>query len=232
MRTLTERSLFAGRKFACAAIAVFLPVSLIADDSAAAMLHQDGTTLVNGNPAPPSIAIVSNDTIQTIAHHEASLAYSGSEVRIGPETVVQFEADELSLDHGILSTSTARELRVRVGCITIVPAGAAWTQYDVTDTDGKVTVVARKSDVKIESRGSMLQTARSPENQQMTIREGEQKTLEEGCGAKQRTPPDHLAGIGALLNSPWAIGIGAGGIVLGTCLEWCHSDDPVSPSMP
>lgn len=220
-----------GRKFVCAALAVVLPVSLIADDSGAAMLHHKGGTLLNGNPAPPSSAIFPNDMVQTEPQHEAIINAAGSSVTVEPETVVQFGGDEIILDHGTVRVGTSRGLRVRAGCITMIPATAAWTQYDVTDVDGKVTVAARKSDVNIESRGSKLQAARSGGlSDRVTVREGEHKTREEKCGVSKHSP-DHSTAKGAILNSPWAIGVGAGGIFF-ICWEFCRSDDPVSPSKP
>jgi hypothetical protein len=221
-----------GRKFVCAALAVALPVSLMADDSSAAILHHNGGTLLNGNPAPPASAIFPNDTVQTQSQHEATINAAGSAVTVVPETLVQFEGDELVLDHGTVLVGSSRGLRVRVGCITVIPATPAWTQYDVTDVDGKVTVAARKSDVNIESRDSKLQAARSGgRSERVSVHEGEQKTRDEKCGVAQQ-PPDHLAAKGAILNSPWAIGAGAGGILFGTCWEFCRSDDPLSPSKP
>ncbi len=221
-----------GRKFVCAALALVLPASLMADDSSAAMLHHNGGTLLNGNPAPPSSAIFPNDTVQTQPQHEATINAAGSTVTVEPETLVQFEGDEIIVDHGTVLVGTSRGLRVRVGCIAVIPAAALWTQYDVTDVDGRVTVAARKSDVNIESRGSKLQSGRpGVDGQRVTVREGEQKTREEKCGATTK-PPRYIDAKGAILNSPYVRWPAAGAIVLGTCLIWCHGDDPLSPSRP
>jgi len=221
-----------GRKLVCAALAVALPVSLMADDLAAAMLHHDGGALLNGNPAPSSIAIFPNDTVQTPPLREATLHAAGSAVSVEPETLVQFEGDELVLDHGTLLVGTSSGLKVRVGCITVIPSTAEWTQYDVTDIDGKVRVSARKNDVNIDSRGSRLPSARSGGSiQRVSVREGEQLTREEACGSSRKSS-DYIAAKGPFLNSPWAIGIGAAGIIFGTCWEFCRGDDPVSPYKP
>jgi hypothetical protein len=223
--------LSAGRKFVCAALAVVLPVALMADEGAA-MLRHDGGALLNGNPAPPSTAIFPNDTVQTQAQHGATINGSGSSVVVQPETLVQFQGDELILDHGTLLVSTSRGLRVRVGCIIVTPATEAWTQYDVTDVDGKVTVAARKNDVNIDSRGSKLQPGRSGgKSQRVTVREGERKTREEHCGVAPK-PPRYIDAKGAILNSPWVIGPSAVAVIVGTCWIFCRGDDPVSPSRP
>jgi hypothetical protein len=221
-----------GRKFVCAALAVVLPVSLMAEDSGAAILRHDGGALRNGNPAPSGTAILPNDTVQTPPLHDATITIAGSAITVGPETLVQFQEDELVLEHGTLQVNTSRSLKVRVGCITVVPVIAAWTQYDVTDVNGKVTVAARKSDVNIDSRGSKLQPARSRgRSQQVTVREGEQKTREEHCGNAPNSP-DYIAAKGAILNSPylkWPVVAAIGGV---TCWIVCNTDNPVSPSVP
>ena len=120
--------------------------------------------------------------MQTPPQHEATINAAGSAITVEPETLVQFEGDEIILDHGTVLVGTSGRLRVRVGCITVTPATASWTQYDVTDVDGKVTVAARKSDVNIDSRGSKLQAARPDgRGQTVSVREGEQKTREENA---------------------------------------------------
>ena len=98
--------------------------------------------------------------------------------------MVQFEGNELVLDHGSLSVNTSRGLRVRVGCLTVTPVNdAQWTHYDVVDCDGKVTVSALKNDVYIDARSSNPQQARqSSRSSRVTVREGEQKSREEKCG--------------------------------------------------
>jgi hypothetical protein len=213
-----------------------LPVSLLAQDTSAAMLRSNGIgTLVNKNPAPASTALFSNDLIETRKNAAARIEASGSTADISPETIVQFEGNELVLEHGSLSVDTSRGLRVRVGCVTVTPVNdAEWTHYDVTDLDGKVTVSALKKDVNIDARSGHPQQAGQPaHSSRVTVREGEQKSREERCGAADIKSPHAVAGVGAIMNSPWAIGAGVGGIVLLSCLGFfCRNDDPISPTKP
>jgi hypothetical protein len=214
---------------------VILPVSLLAQDTAAAMLRSDGIgVLVNKNPAPASTALFSGDLIETQKTAVARIEASGSTADIHPETMIQFEGNELVLEHGSLSVNTSRGLRVRVGCVTVTPVNdAEWTRYDVTDLDGKVTVSALKKDVYIDARSSNPQQARqSAHSSRITVREGEQKSREEKCGAAYTKTPGAIAGKGAIMNSPWVIGAGIAGVGLLSCLGLCHNDDPVSPSKP
>jgi hypothetical protein len=211
-----------------------LPVSFQAQDAAVAILHSDGVgVLVNKSPAPASIALFSNDLIETEKAAIARIDVSGSAADINAETVVQFEGNELVLDHGSLSVNTSRGMAVRVGCLTITPAdNAEWTHYDVADLNGKVNLSALKNDVNIDERsGSQRQAKQSGHSNRVTVREGEQRSREEKCGAADiRQPGTPLAG--AIMNSPYAIGAGIVTIGVLTCWALCRSDDPISPTTP
>jgi len=213
-----------------------LPLSLLADD-VAAMLRSSGVgVLVNKNPAPASIVLFSNDLIETQKGAVARIEASGSTADINPETMIQFEGSELVLDHGSLSVNTSRGLRVRVGCLTVTPAkDAEWTHYDVADVDGKVTVSALKNDVYIDFRSRSPQQAKQAANSnRVTVQEGEQKSRDEKCGAADiKQSAAHISGVGAIMNSPWAIRAGAAGVGAALCLGFfCRDDDPISPAKP
>jgi hypothetical protein len=213
---------------------VILPVSLLAQDTAVAILRSKGIgVLVNKNPAPASSALFSDDLVETQKDAVARIEATGSTADINPETIVQFEGIELVLDHGSLSVNTSRGLRVRVGCLTVTPVNdAEWTHYEVIDLDGKVTVSALKNDVNIDARSSNPQQAKpSARSSRVTVREGEQKSREEKCGAAYPQRGD-LAATGAIMNSPYVLWPGVGVIAGITCWAICNSDNPVSPSAP
>jgi hypothetical protein len=202
----------------------------MADDSSAAMLHSNGGVSLNGNPAPASSALFPDDMVQTQKGSVAKLDAAGSTVTIQPETVVQFEGDELNLEHGTLLVTTSTALKVRIGCLTIIPVNAGWTEYNVTDVDGRVTVFAQKSDVNINARSSSPRQVKKTENSDRAIvHQGEQKTRDERCGAGAESP---VHANGAILNSPY-VKWPAVGVVIGvTCWVLCRTDEPMSPSHP
>jgi hypothetical protein len=230
------RSVFEWRNLVCLPMMVILPVSLMADDTGAAMLRSNGGVLVNKNPAPASTALFPDDLVET-QQGTARLEASGSTADFSPDTVVQFEGDELVLEHGTVSVNTSRLLRVRVGCVTVTPVNADWTHYDVTDTDAKITVSALKNDVVLQARSSAPQKASQKATQpahsdRMIVRQGEQKSREEKCEAADFKEPGHLAGRGAIMNSPY-VQWPAGGVIIGvTCWVLCNSDNPISPCAP
>ena len=219
-------------------VIAILPVSLVAGENGAT-LKSNGNVRVNSNPVPPSYTVVRDDLIETPKDGVADLRVSGSTAAIGSETMVQYEVDELVLDHGTVSVSTARQLRVRVGCITVTPVIAEWTHFDVTDVDGKVTVSALKSDVYINEHSRREQVdnpeqIEEPSRSGRTIvRESETKSREEKCPAAG-IPRDSgtIAARGAIMNSVWAKGAGLAGIGVLTWWALCQSDDPASPSSP
>jgi len=212
-----------------------LPASVQAQETAAAMLRSEGVgVLVNKYPAPASIALFSNDLIETQKAAVARIEATGSAADINAETVIQFEGNELVLDHGSLSVNTSRGMTVRVGCLTITPANdAEWTHYDVADVNGKVNVSALKNDVNIDEHSRSVQPARqSAHSNRVTVREGEQKSREEKCGAAYIRQASSVPLTQAILNSPYAVGSGIVIIGVLTCWALCRSGNPISPTNP
>jgi hypothetical protein len=231
------------RNLVCGVMIVLVPASLTAQDNAQgflsngrAMLHSNGGTWLNERPAPASAAIFMEALIQTQKDHSARIDADGSSVDVGPETLVQFEGDELVLDHGSVQVSTVRELRVRVNCVTVIPITQDRTHYEVTDVDGKVKVVAYKKDVKVHAKGAVTSISRKETSSDAIVREGEQSTRSEKCGGAIK-PPAALTGSGPALDAGWVKIAGAGAIGTGilVCLIVCRGDggdNPVSPSKP
>lgn len=226
-------SLFNWRQAVGISLIIFLPASLLGQENAGAMLRTNGAgVLVNKNAVPDTTALYRNDLVETPKQGSARIESTGSSADINPESMVVFHGDELVLDHGSLSVNTNRGLRVRVGCLTVTPVNPAdWTHYEVLDTDGKVTVSARKSDVYIDAKSRNLQQAKQDaKSDRSIVRETEQKTREEHCAAAD---PRQMTGTTkAILNSAWAVS--AGGAVVGAGIIWVlrKNDDPISPATP
>ena len=185
------------------------------------------------NSVAESAAVFDNDLIQTDKASPARIQMTGSAATVDPETVLQFESEELALDHGSLSVYTSVGLRVRVGCITISPVNpSSETLYEVTDRDGKVTVHASRSDVYIDAKEEQAKRiGGSSSSKRDIVRQGEQKAREEKC-AGAATSAQQTPGLGAVLNTPWAVMIGGGAAAVLTCWSLCRDDDPISPWKP
>ena len=176
------RFLLEWRKLVCGVMIVIVPASLNAQIADRGLLHSDGGTWLNGSPAPAVSAIFPDSLVQTQAGHSARINLDGSTVLIGPETIVQFQGNELALDHGALQLDTAREMKVLIGCVTVTPITSDRTQYNVTDVDGRVKVVALKNDVKIHLHGA-ARRSKQGDSSDLIVREGEQATRRDRCGA-------------------------------------------------
>jgi len=208
---------------------VVLPTSLVAQDSARAMLHDDGGVWLNEAPAPNSSAMFLYDLLQTQKGSLAKIDADRSTVTVQPDTIVQFEGDELVLDHGSLQLNTSREMRVRVNCITVTPLTQEWTRYDVTDVNGRVVVAAYANDVKVHFQGVAARQSKLAAFSDVTVHHGEQVTREERCSAPTG-PADGTTTTTSILNSPWAKGAGIATIGILTCWALCRGPEPVSPS--
>jgi hypothetical protein len=217
------------RNFVCGVMVVILPTALLTQDSGRAMLHNDGGTWLNGNPAPHSAAIFLNDYIQTNSG-TAKIDADGSMATIQPVTVVQFESEQLVLDHGSLEVNTARQMSVRVNCVTVIPLKPEWTAYEVTDINGRVKIAAHMDDVKIDATVTTSHS-KPGELSETIVHQGEQVTRDERC-AGERNPKDGVAADPAFLDTWWAKGPALGAIAVLTCWALCRGSQPVSPSEP
>jgi hypothetical protein len=173
-------------------IAVF-PLSLIAADSGAAMLYAKGPAWINGSTVPRSSAIFPGDLVQTKSDSMANINATGSSVMVLSDSLVKFEGDAVSIEHGSVSVATSKGMMTRAGEVTVAPATRAWTEFEVTDVDGTVQIVARKGDVSI-SDGSGTSS---------TLPQGEETTRDESQTHKKakRRRGAAPAATGGALNS-------------------------------
>lgn len=124
-----------------------------------------------------------------------------------------------------------REMKVRVNCITVIPITEDRTLYEVSDIDGKVRVVASKKDVKVHAQASAFRKTKTGETSDSIVREGEEKTRDEHCGAAAKPVPG-VPGNGPILNSLGAKALGVVVVGVITCYALCRDDDPISPDKP
>ena len=198
-----------------------VPLPLMAGDSGAAMLYAKGTAWLNGSTVPRSSAIFPGDLVQTRPDSVANINAPGSSVTILSDSLVKFEGDAVSVEHGRVTVATSKGMSIRAGDVTVAPASNAWTEFEVTDVNGRVQIVARKGDVSV-SDGS--QTSTLPQGQQTTRDESQ------GNNKKKKAGGAAPAAAGGVLDSPYAIG--AGTAAVGGLLTWVllQGDEPASPS--
>ena len=211
------------RNIFCWTMIAIFPASLMAADSAAAMLYAKGTAWLNGSTVPRSSAIFPGDLVQTKADSAANINASGSSVLILSDSLVQFEGSAVQLEHGGVTVSTSKGMATRAGDVTVSPAAAVWTQFDVKDVDGNVQIVARKGDVTISDQSG---TTTLPQGQQTTREQSESQSNKK----KRRAGAAAPAAGGGILDSNVAIGIGLAAVGGATTWVLIQGDEPLSPS--
>ena len=199
---------------------VILPVSMFAADQASAMVYSHGPALLNGNSIPRMSALFSGDLVQTNKDSVANINATGSSVLVLNDSLVQYEGNSVSLEHGGVSVSTSKSLATQVGAVIVSPAAGVLTEFEVRDVDGTVKIVARKGDLTIKDDAGTT-----------TLAQGQETTREESRrdkNSKKRGGGSVPGAAGGALNSPVAIGIGTGIIVGVAAWAVIQSDDPVS----
>jgi hypothetical protein len=141
----------------CWMVTAFLPVSVMAADSGAGMVRPYGTAWLNGTEVEQSSAIFPGDLVQTSSSSALKIRSSGSSVTVLPESLVEFEGSAVRVEHGGVNLVTSKGMFARAGAFTATPASSAWTQFELTEVDGTVQIVALKGDLQI-SDGSRTTT--------------------------------------------------------------------------
>ncbi len=216
---------------------VITPALVFAADPGA-MFYGSGGVLRNGTEIANASAIFSGDLLETWADSVANLNALGTSVIILPTSLVEYQGQTLAVEHGSVRVATSHGISVRAGCMLVVPASSAWTQFEVTDVNGTVEVAAKKNNVRLETvadAGSAKEMSASLASSD--LREGEQTSRDESAGCKsdkhnRRDAGATPAGTGGIFASEYTR-YGAlaaiGGVGVWLALD---NDDPPSPYKP
>ena len=202
---------------------LWLPASLAATDFPQGTVEASGTVLLDGAEVHNSSAVSTGDVVETQNSSIANMNLVGSVVGIQPITYIKYESAGVALDHGTVLVSSGKQLTVLTRCLRVTPSSTNWTQFDVTRSNGRVHVVARKADVVI----------RGERERHLLLKQGKETWREDGPGCGGGVAPGATpAATGPFLTAAdaerAALVAGAG------LLTWVflQSDDPVSPSIP
>ena len=208
-------------------LAMLVPAQLLAAESASAMLYSNGTAWVNGSTVPKSAAVFDGDLVQTRPDSSANLNASGSSVMVLADSLVKFQGSAVELEHGAVRVSTSQGLATRAGEVTVKPAGASWTEFQVTDVDGQVQIVATKGDLTVQDQQgtTTVQQGQQTTRDDTSNPEKKKKKRRRGAGAA-------TAAGGGILSSTAAVYTGIA--VVGGITTWVllQNDDPLSPACP
>jgi len=208
-------------------LAMLMPAQLLAADSASAMLYSNGTAWVNGSTVPKSAAVFDGDLVQTRPDSSANLNASGSSVMVLADSLVKFQGSAVELEHGAVRVSTSQGLATRAGEVTVKPAGTAWTEFQVTDVDGQVQIVASKGDLTVQDQQgtTTVQQGQQTTRDDTSNPEKKKKKRRRGVGAAT------AAGGGILSSTP---AVYTGIAIVGGITTWVllQDDEPLSPACP
>ena len=206
---------------------VVVPAALFAADSGAAMLYSNGTARLNGSTLPRSSAIFPGDLVQTTADSVAKINAVGTSLMILADSSVQFEGNAVKLQQGSVAVSTSKGMATRAGDVTVTPKESVWTQFDVRNVDGQIQVTAQKGDVTVSDGAGTTTLA---QGQQTTREEPQPEQNDKKKKRRRRRGGGAIPGAsGGVLDSPLAIGIGAGAVAGLATWVLIQSDEPVSP---
>ena len=214
------------RSALCCLLALLVPVYVLGEESASAMLYTAGSAWLNGNAVPKSAAVYSGDLLQTRSDSTASIQANGSSVMVMADSLVKFEGPAVELEHGGVRVTTSKALEAHAGDVTIKPAANSWTEFQVVDVDGRVQIAANKGDVTVQDDQGTT-----------TVSQGQQTTRDDSSNTdkkkkKKRKAGAAAGGTGGIMSSPWVV-YGASGVVVGGVI-WVllEHNPPASPSCP
>jgi hypothetical protein len=192
------------------------------------MLYADGAAWVNGSHVPKSSAIFAGDLVQTRSDSAANIHAPGSSITVLGDSLVQFEGTSLKVEHGGVSVSTSKSIGATAGDVKVSPVSDAWTEFNITDTDGTVRIAARKGDLTITDDSGTVTLAQGQE----TTRDEQSDQSDKKKKDKKRAAGAAPAAGGGVLNSPVAIGVGLAAVGGVTAWVLLRNDSPVSPAVP
>lgn len=220
------------RRMVSCVLLLIVPASLLAADTGAAMLYADGAAWLNGSHVPKSSAIFAGDLVQTRSDSAANIHAPGSSITVLGDSLVQFEGTSLKVEHGGVSVSTSKGVATTAGDVRVAPVSNAWTEFNVTDTDGTVHIEALKGDLAVTDNSGTVTLAQGQETTRDEQSDQSNNNDKDKKKDKKRAVGAAPAAGGGVLNSTVAIGVGAAAIAGVTAWVLLQSSNPVSPSTP
>jgi len=216
------------RSAVCCLLATLFPAQvMLAGETASAMLYTNGAAWLNGSAVPKSAAVFAGDMLQTRPDSTASIQSNGSSVMVLADSLVKFEGLAVELEHGAVRVTTSRGLAARAGDVTVKPAANTWTEFQVTDVDGRVQIAANRGDVTVQDDKGTT-----------TVTQGQQTTRDDTTDTeKKKKKRRHGAGAataagGGIMSSARVV-YGGLGVMAGAGLwVWLQQEPPVSPACP
>ena len=216
------------RSTVCCLLAILFPAQvMLPGKTASAMLYTNGAAWLNGSEVPKSAAVFSGDMLQTRPDSTASIQSNGSNVMVLADSLVKFEGPAVELEHGSVRVTTSRGLAARAGDVTVKPASNSWTEFQVTDVDGRVQIAANKGDLTVQDDKGTTTVTQGQQTTRDDTTDTEKKKKKHRRGAGAAT----AAGGGIMSSAPVVYGGLAAVGTVGVWV-WLRQEPPVSPACP
>jgi len=207
-------------------VLALIPATVMGDDvpTAAAMVYAKGTVSLNGSSLPNSSAILLGDVLETKSDGVATINAEGSSLIVQPESGMKLVPDGVVLDHGSISVATSKGLVAHAGGASATPSSTQWTEFEVSNINGSIEIVARKGDLAVNCG-----------KEGTALAEGQSVTSDSTgkCGKRKKKGGAYPPAEGNILDSAYLkyIAAAAGGGVLIWVL-WPRGNQPASPAIP
>jgi hypothetical protein len=209
-------------------LAILFPAQvMLGGETASAMLYTNGAAWLNGSEVPKSAAVFTGDMLQTRPDSTARIQSNGSSVMVLADSLVKFEGPAVELEHGAVRVTTSRGLATRAGDVTVKPASNSWTEFQVTDVDGRMQIAANKGDLTVQDDQGTTTVTQG----QQTTRDDTSDTGKKKKKRRHGTGAAPAAG-GGIMSSPQVVygGLAAAGAI--GVWVWLQSESPASPACP
>ncbi len=133
----------------CLTIIFVAPVTLFAAGLNTAMAHPYGASWLNGASVEHASAIFPGDTVQTNPGAILKIDSAGSTVTVLSDSLVKFEGDFASVEHGSAKLKTSNSMSAHAGIVTVTPVSSTPTEYQVASAEGIVKVTAIKGSLSL-----------------------------------------------------------------------------------
>jgi hypothetical protein len=208
-------------KSICALSIVLSSLAAQATDSNVAVVQAMRTAWLNGVAIPRVSAIFPGDIVQTKTDL-ADIDAFGSKVLVLGDSLLTYQGDGVELERGGVSVGTSKALSAKVGGLTVRPAAATWTEFQISNADETVHIVATKGDLIL-----------ADENGTTTLNAGQETTREQAPRKRKKRSAGAIpAAQKSVMDKTTAMYIGgaaAGGVITWVLLQ---QEDPISPDKP
>lgn len=205
------------RRIVCWLMILTVPKTVFGQDVQGAMLYGKGAVWVNGKQLPGPSAVLAGDSIETEADSAGNISVPGSSITVQQGSLVKFELSSITLERGTIGVVTTKSMRVQAEKLSATPTSADQTDFEVSDTEGRVRVAVHKGEVEVNCGKEVIK-----------VPAGQQVSPDDEGRCKKRAYPALYKGP---LANPWLwAGAAAAGGIIGIIIG--VSGGPISPSVP